>query len=457
MGGEPPARRPRRAIPLAMAALLVAVAAGGGVEIGHAVWGPTGSVGVAAGSRAASSGSAGSGTGGSSGQAPNGSGGSGSGSSGTGSAGQSPSGSSGSSSGSAGSGAPADVAAIAKKAAPALVDINVTFSYQNSEGAGTGIVLTSTGEILTNNHVINGATTISVTDVGNGKTYSASVVGYDRTHDIAVLQLHGASGLTTASLGDSSKAAVGQAVVAIGNAGGSGGTPSSAGGSITAVNQSITAGDSTDGTSEQLSNLIEVNADVQPGDSGGALVNADGQVIGMNTAASEGFSFQGPSQSGQGSNQQQSSTQGFAIPINQALATARQMEAGQGSAVVHIGTAAFLGVMISSSGSQNASGAGGSGGYAGGGFASNGGTGTSGGDITGAVVGGVVNGTSAAQAGITAGNVITSLGGTAVDSAATLSSLMITHHPGDKVRVGWTDSSGQAHTATVVLGSGPPA
>lgn len=102
-----------------------------------------------------------------------------------------------------GSGGPTDVAAIAAKVAPALADVNSTFGYQNASGAGTGIVLTSTGEVLTNNHVIDGATSTTVTDVGNGKTYSATVVGYDSTHDIAVLQLHGASGLRTAALGDS--------------------------------------------------------------------------------------------------------------------------------------------------------------------------------------------------------------------------------------------------------------
>ena len=147
-------------------------------------------------------------------------------------------------------------------------------------------MLTSTGEILTNNHVIDGATSISVTDVGNGKTYKATVVGYDKSHDIAVLQLQGASGLKTAKIGDSSKATVGESVVAIGNAGGTGGTPSAAGGSIVALNQQITASDELGGASEQLTGLIEVNADVQPGDSGGSLVDSAGQVIGIDTAAS---------------------------------------------------------------------------------------------------------------------------------------------------------------------------
>ncbi len=154
--------------------------------------------------------------------------------------------------GSTGGSGPSDVSAIAAKADPGLVDINTTLGYQSEQAAGTGIVLTSSGEVLTNNHVINGATTISATDVGNGKTYSASVVGYDRTHDVAVLQLHNASGLQTSDIGDSSSVAVGQGVVGVGNAGGTGGTPSAAGGTVTALNQSITASDEGDGTSGEL-------------------------------------------------------------------------------------------------------------------------------------------------------------------------------------------------------------
>ena len=206
-------------------------------------------------------------------------------------------------------------------------------------------MLSSNGVILTNNHVIDGATSISVTDVGNNKTYTASVVGYDRTKDIAVLQLHNASGLQTATLGNSSNASVGEDVVGIGNAGGTGGTPSAVGGTVTALNQSITASDDGDGTSEQLSGLIETNADIQPGDSGGSLVNTSGDVIGMDTAASAGTSFE--------FNGQSSGTQGFAIPIDTALSIARTIEAGSGSSTVHIGETAFLGVEINAPSSSS--------------------------------------------------------------------------------------------------------
>jgi len=338
-------------------------------------------------------------------------------------------GSSGSSSGTTpGSGSPSNVSAIAATVDPGLVDINSTFGYEQASGAGTGIVLTSTGEILTNNHVIDGATAISVTDVGNGKTYKATVVGYDATQDIAVLQLQGASGLKVATIGDSSKATVGEGVVAIGNAGGTGGTPSAAGGSIIALNQPITASDELGGTSEQLTGLIEVNADVEPGDSGGSLVNSAGQVIGIDTAASGTNGGNDPFAAYESGG---SGNQGFAIPINEALTIARQMVAGKASATVHIGSTAFLGVELAASDSFGA--------------------------VSGAEIAGVIDGGAAAQVGLAEGDVITSLGGHTVDSATTLSTLMAGYNAGTRVALGWTDVNGQSHSATVTLGSGPAA
>ncbi|HWD55020.1 MAG TPA: trypsin-like peptidase domain-containing protein [Acidimicrobiales bacterium] len=352
-----------------------------------------------------------------------------------------------------GSSGPSDVSAIAAKVDPGLVDINTTLGYQQEQAAGTGIVLTSGGEVLTNNHVIDGATSISVTDVGNKKTYTASVVGYDRTSDVAVLQLHNASGLQTADLGNSANISVGEDVVGIGNAGGTGGTPSAAGGSVTALNQSITAQDDGDGTSEQLSGLIQTNANIQPGDSGGALVNSSGQVLGMDTAASAGFSFQ--------FNGQSQGNQGFAIPINTALSLARSIEAGNGSSTIHIGATAFLGVEVSPSGSGssagNGTGNGGGGGF-GGFFGNSGSTGNTGSSSSssGAAVAGVVTNGPAQEAGLAQGDVITSIGGKSINSANDLTGDMGIYHPGDKAQVGWTDANGQTHTATVQLSSGPP-
>jgi S1-C subfamily serine protease len=321
---------------------------------------------------------------------------------------------SGSGSGSSGSGAPSNISSIAAKAAPSLVDINTTLSYQGGQAAGTGIVLTSSGVVLTNNHVIAGATRITATDVGNGRSYTATVVGYDRAHDIAVLQLQGAQNLSTAAIGDSGQISVGDQVVGLGNAGGLGGAPSSAGGSITALNQTITATDESDGSNEQLSGLIQVDANIRPGDSGGALVDTQGRVIGVDTAASAGFTFQ------------TSGGQGFAIPINQATGIVQQIRVGQATDTIHIGPTAFLGVLINPG--NNGSGA----------------------NLARAVDGGP-----AAQAGLAEGDTIISLAGQTVDSPSTLTQLIGKYHPGDKVQVGWTDNSGQSHQATVTLTTGP--
>jgi S1-C subfamily serine protease len=316
-------------------------------------------------------------------------------------------------------------ASIVQKTDPAVVDIVSNLGDQGAESAGTGIVLTSTGEVLTNNHVIDGATAIRVTEVGTGRTYSASVVGYDVTHDIAVLKMTGASGLTTATIGDSSDASVGEKVVAVGNAGGKGGLPSVATGQVTGLNKSITAVDEGSGSSERLTGMIKTNADIQAGDSGGPLLNPAGQVIGIDTAAL----------TAEAQNATQS-VQAFAIPINRAIATASQIEAGTASAIVHIGPTAFLGVEVSGQGS--------------GGFGQ-------GSTTSGAAVEGVVQGGAAASAGITGGDVIVSVGGRTVTSPTDLRNDLVTYHPGATVSIGWQDQSGQAHSAKVVLGSGPAA
>jgi S1-C subfamily serine protease len=313
---------------------------------------------------------------------------------------------------------------IVSKTDPAVVDVVSTLGNQNAAAAGTGIVLTSSGEVLTNNHVIAGATSIKVRDVGNGQVYTASVVGYDVSRDIAVIQLHGASGLQTADLGSSSSVTVGNEVVAIGNAGGQNGTPSVATGQVTGLNQSITASDASSGTAEQLTGLIRTNAGIQAGDSGGPLLNSSGQVIGIDTAASSG-AFQLNSAT---------ATQAFAIPINEALSIARQIEAGTTSATVHIGATAFLGVEIVSASQQLGNPAG-----------------------AGAAVAGVQPGSAAEGAGLTAGDVITAVGSHTISSASDVRSALNGYHPGDRIRITWTDQAGQSHSATVVLGSGPAA
>jgi S1-C subfamily serine protease len=315
---------------------------------------------------------------------------------------------------------------IAAAVSPGLVDINVT-TAEVGIGAGTGMVVTSNGEVITNNHVISGATRITATDVGNGKTYTARVVGYDKSQDIAVLMLEGASGLKTVPLGDSSAVRVGASVVTIGNAGGVGGTPSAAAGSVAALNQSITASDNSPSASERLQGLIEVNGQLEPGDSGGPLVDASGKVVGMDTAASSSLNFQS------------SSGNGFAIPINEVLSISRQIVAGTGSSTIHIGPngGAFIGVLVVPVVQQGQLG---------------GAT-----PRAGAYVADALSGTPAARAGLSQGDTITSLGGRTVSSAASLTALMGKHHPGDHVRLGWLDTNGNAHTATLRLAAAPPA
>ena len=222
---------------------------------------------------------------------------------------------------------------VAARVDPALVDLNVVLGDQSAEGAATGIVLSSSGLVLTNNHVVEGATQIKATDLGNGRTYGASVVGYDASRT-SPHQAPGAAGLTAAHLGDQ-RSAVGQGVAGIGNAGGLGGVPTIARGTVVALGQQITASDALDGTSEQLSGLIETNADIQPGDSGGPLVDRAGRVLALDTAASSGFSF--------GSAQQHA---GLAIPIDTAVSLVHKIENGQASAAIHIGPTAFLGVQL---------------------------------------------------------------------------------------------------------------
>jgi S1-C subfamily serine protease len=306
---------------------------------------------------------------------------------------------------------------VAATVDPGLVDINSTLGYQHAASAGTGMVISSSGTVLTNNHVVEGATAIRATDIGNGRTYRAVVVGYDKSHDVAVLKLLGASGLKTVNLGDSSSVKAGQKVVALGNAGGRGGTPSVAPGHVTGVNQSIQASDASAATTENLTAMIRTDAGIVAGDSGGPLVNTAGQVVGINTAGN-GSTFQ-----------TSADTQGFAIPIDRAESIAGQILSHKGTATVHIGATAFLGIGVAPQGSPGAP--------------------------SGATVAGVLPGTPAARAGMSAGDVITSVGGRPVTSPDSLQTVMLSHHPGDQVTVTWTDQSGRSHSAPFTLATGP--
>jgi S1-C subfamily serine protease len=331
-----------------------------------------------------------------------------------------------------GSGQQLSLSAIRDKVNPSVVDVVSIFdpstlgssggngSQAERQGAGTGMILTSSGEVLTNNHVVEGATSLEVTIQGHSGKYSAEVVGVDPTDDVALIQIEGVSGLPTVTLADSSRLIEGQRVVAIGNALGRGGEPAATEGTITGLNRSITAGGGSS-TPEHLTGLIETNASISPGDSGGPLVNGSGQVIGMITASARVNRFQ------------PTSNEGYAISSNAALGVVNLIRTGQPGSDIILGKAGFLGVEIRDLDQQTASQLGVS---------------------SGALVAGVLAGTPAAKAGLSRNSVITAVDGQTVSSADALGPILHAHKPGEQVRVTWVDGSG-THTATVTLIAGP--
>jgi len=310
-------------------------------------------------------------------------------------------------------------ASRATSTVPGIVDIVTSLGLQGEAAAGTGIVLTSSGEILTNNHVIRGATKIHVTVLDSHKTYNATVVGYSLANDIAVVQLQNASNLQTAALGSSSSVKTGDAVTGLGNAGGRGGAPSVATGTVLSLGRSLKVSDDQGGT-EQLHGLIETNAPLEPGDSGGPLTDANGNVIGVDTAASSSFSFQ------------TGVTRGFAIPINHATAVAAQIVAGHKSATVHIGKTAYMGLSVLQPNDFFGQ------------------------PSSGITVAHVVPGSPTAKAGLTTGDVLKRFDGKAVNSPSGLTALVVTKYPGDTVPIRWVDAAGSSHTASLTLAAGPP-
>ncbi len=307
--------------------------------------------------------------------------------------------------------APLDPAALVGQVGPQVVNIDTKFGYNNAVGAGTGIVIDPSGVVLTNNHVISGATDIAAFDVGNGQTYAVDVVGYDRKQDVAVLQLRGAAGLPTAAIGEG--VSVGQPVVAMGNAGGQGGTPSAVAGKVVALDQTVSATDTLTGAEESLGGLIQADTPIRPGDSGGPLVNSNGQVVGVNTAATDNYKMSGG--------------QGFAIPIGRAMGVAGQIRAGAGSNTVHVGPTAFLGLGVTDNNGN------------------------------GARVERVVASGPAAAAGISAGDVITAVDNAPINSATAMTDVLIPHHPGDTIAVTYRTRAGGERTSNVTLADGPPA
>ncbi len=327
--------------------------------------------------------------------------------------------------------APTSAAAerIAAKVDAGVVDITTNSSYSSSSAAGTGMILSSNGLVLTNNHVIAGATSINVRVVSTNKTYSATVLGYSVNKDVALLQLKGATGLTPVTTASSNTVKSEEAVVGVGNAGGVGGTPSYAPGAVVATNQSLTASDPDNLTgSEKLTGMIEIAASIEPGDSGGPLVNTQGQVIGMDTAGSStgsGFGFD---------QNATANTQGYAIPIATALGIVHTIENGTSTTSVHVGATPILGVEISATLS---------------GFEGNSPA------PSGVQIAGIASGTSAASSKLAAGDVITALNGHSVTSPTQLSAYVQTLSTGSVVKVSYTTTSGTTATANITLVAGP--
>ncbi|MFM9033345.1 MAG: S1C family serine protease [Mycobacterium sp.] len=313
---------------------------------------------------------------------------------------------------------PLDQSAVLSQVVPGLVDINTTLGYQGAAGAGTGIVLDPNGDVLTNNHVIEGATDITAVSLANSVTYPVDVIGFDRASDIAVVRLRGAGGLPTAVLGSSAGVAVGDPVAAIGNSNGTGGPPSFAPGNVTQLGASVRASDEAGGGSRELFDLIRVAAEIRPGDSGGPLVNGAGQVIGVTVAATLNYHMGGVS-----------GREGFAIPIDRAIGIANQIRAGAPSPSIHLGDTAFIGVGIADAPPF--------------------------GGPAGAVVRQVLPETPAGVAGLRAGDVITAVDGIPVNAAADLSNIIDQRRPGNTIMLSWIDRAGNPRTAPVVLAKGP--
>ena len=343
-----------------------------------------------------------------------------------------------------------DDQAVYRQVEPGIVDVTADLQYLQETAKGTGFVVDAAhGLVLTNNHVIDQSTSVTVTLVTSGKTYPARVVGYDSADDIAVLQVRGAAGLKAVRTGDSAGAGVGMPVLAIGNEAGQGGSPTVAPGVISSLGRTIIATDQSSGLREILHGMLQTSADIRPGDSGGPLADASGRVIGIDTAAGGSTVYSG-----------------YAIPINQALPVARQIAAGRGGGHLQIGLPAFLGVLLPDSTSPDpeqqdsqelrqpgaVSGAGG--------------RDCTSGNLSvaptlvapvrsGALVDGVLCGTVADQAGISPGDVITSFGGQDVGSPGSLTAMLRRYHPGNAVPLAWTTPDGSVHTAVVTLTAGP--
>jgi S1-C subfamily serine protease len=306
-----------------------------------------------------------------------------------------------------------DAAAVARTVAPAVVDLDVSLA-DGGRASATGMMLTPAGEVVTNNHSIAGATAITARVAGTGRTYVGTVLGYDVSHDVAVVELADASGLPTIERADSSVLADGDPVVVIGSIAGVEGVPTPLAGEVTGLDRRVGAG------SETLHGLVEIDVPTRAIDSGGPVVGAGGKVVAMTTAAPAGGRFR----------EQTSDDMSFAIPIDDVFAVVDRVDAGQSTNTVHVGSRAELGVSV-----RPTAPAGGAGAY----------------------VVNVQRDGPAAQVGIAADTIIVSIDDTTVSTPAVLDATLDHYRPDDVVRVGWVGRDRVYRASDVRLGSGPPA
>lgn len=346
------------------------------------------------------------------------------------------------------------VQAIYDRLEPAVVDVTSVLRYDAETAQGTGFVINAAdGLILTNNHVIRDATTVTVRLTSDGRQFPARIVGADVPADVALLQVPHIPRLATASIGESAAVNSGAPVLSIGNKAGAGGAPTSAPGVIIGLGETIQANDASSAFTETLHDMLQTSAHIAPGDSGGPLADAEGQVIGMVTAAGNG----------------PAGLVGYAIPIGDALAAARLIVGGHHAPGVFTGTGGFLGVVAPATTERDPRR-----------------QATSRASLappfpaasrlpcvqtppaaampakvaparSGALVFGVLCGTSAAAAGLAPGDVITSVNGRPVTSPDALTAIVSACRPGSLIPVTWISPAGQRRTRLVRLAAAPAA
>jgi S1-C subfamily serine protease len=315
-----------------------------------------------------------------------------------------------------------DTAKVTRQVDPAVVDVDTIASTPAgpTNVAGTGMIVTSNGYVVTNNHVVRGATEIKVTIPGHGGHYMASFVGADPASDVAVIRIIDAPRhLPTVSFANSAHLSVGESVLAIGNSLGLGGAPSVTAGIISALRRSITATSETGADAEHLRGMIESDTPIAPGNSGGPLVDATGEVVGMNTAASS-------------IDRRLGSSVAFALPIDRVVALARALISGRHGPGLVFGRAAYLGIEGSTVAlvAQSAKAA--------------------------VNIVQVEPGTPAARLGLEPGDLILSVDGIPTTSMRQLSALIAARQPGDPVTIAF-EAGGIDRTARVRLVAGPAA